>query len=97
MTHDAASIAASGSDHMPTSVPAPLVTTSRPALRVWVLAIGCVVGAAAFMWASPDVGDLDKPFGSWTLLVVVLVFGGSWWARRINARRPSDSLEPTDA
>ncbi len=77
MTHDAAAIAASGSDHMPTTVPAPLVTTSRPALRVWALAVGCVVAAAAFMWLSPDVGDLDKPFGSWTLLIVVLVFGVS--------------------
>lgn len=59
-------------------------------------ALGMVPGSLAYA-ALGAYGT--NPWGLAAALsaLVVLVFGGSWWARRINARRPSDSLEPTDA
>ncbi len=59
-------------------------------------ALGMVPGSLAYA-ALGAYGT--NPWGLAAALsaLVVLVVGGSWWARRLNAHRPGSSLAPTDA
>ena len=71
MTHDAANSAV----HDPSARTRISSWLHRPEVQVYLLAFSASVLAIVFALVTPDAADLDRPFGSWTYLVIMVMFG----------------------